>query len=375
MYCCQLRQSSIEIPAVTDNQDERPRHRIVVRRDRRGAGERARGAGAAPAARTRCTARPTCTGPMAAWCLNWRRATTSAACCRWCDRCSRERAARWARSTSSPTRAGPGLAGALAGGCRRAPTRWPPRSASRAGRASPRGALAVAVPVDRPAAVSVRRAARLGRPHAADARATGSGATSCSARRSTTPRARPSTRPPSCSAWATRAGPRWRAGGAGRADAFALPRPLLHSGEPGLFVCRAEDRGAGAAQQARARSHGRSSAPTSPHRRRRRSSTCWCTSRCARSATRAATDSSSPAASAPTRCCRQRLDALAKQRRFARALPGAGAVHRQRRDDRAGRRDATAARCWRRSRDYAFDVAPRWPLDQLAAPGERATVS
>jgi N6-L-threonylcarbamoyladenine synthase len=37
--------------------------------------------------------------------------------------------------------------------------------------------------------------------------------------------------------------------GAGKArarDAFALPRPLLHSAEPGLLLCRAEDRGGGA---------------------------------------------------------------------------------------------------------------------------------
>ena len=59
----------------------------------------------------------------------------------------------------------------------------------------PRRPSAVAAALAPRAGVSLRGAAGLRRPHPADARATASGATSCSARRWTTPRARPSTRP------------------------------------------------------------------------------------------------------------------------------------------------------------------------------------
>ena len=53
---------------------------------------------------------------------------------------------------------------------------------------------------------------------------------------------------------------------------------------------------------------------------------------------------------------------------FACLLSGAGVLHRQRRDDRVGRRDAAGAQPARgRNRDYAFNVRPRWPLDEIEA--------
>ncbi|HEY6356167.1 MAG TPA: tRNA (adenosine(37)-N6)-threonylcarbamoyltransferase complex transferase subunit TsaD, partial [Burkholderiaceae bacterium] len=71
---------------------------------------------------------------------------------------------------------------------------------------------------------------------------------------------------------------------------------------------------------------------------------------------------------------RQRLDALAQQRHFRVHYPEAALCT----DNGAMIALAAAMRLQRGavpSRDYAFDVAPRWPLDQLAAPAEQATIS
>jgi tRNA N6-adenosine threonylcarbamoyltransferase len=71
---------------------------------------------------------------------------------------------------------------------------------------------------------------------------------------------------------------------------------------------------------------------------------------------------------------RQRLDALATQRRFRVHYPEAALCT----DNGAMIALAAAMRLQRgetAARDYAFDVAPRWPLDQLPAPGERSTIS
>ena len=60
-----------------------------------------------------------------------------------------------------------------------------------------------------------------------------SAATSCWAARSTTPRAKPSTRPRSCWAWVTPGGPQLaQLAEQGRPDVFSFPRPLLD--RPGL---------------------------------------------------------------------------------------------------------------------------------------------
>ena len=84
---------------------------------------------------------------------------------------------------------------------------------------------------------------------------TASAATRCSARRRTTPRAKPSTRPPSCSASAIPAGRRCRAlADTGMPGAYSLPRPMLDSGDldfsfSGLktaVLTRDEERAAGA---------------------------------------------------------------------------------------------------------------------------------
>ena len=54
-----------------------------------------------------------------------------------------------------------------------------------------------------------------------------------------------------------------------------------------------------------------------------------------------------------------------RQARCARALSRAASVHRQRRHDRDGGRDAPAGRRAAATERYAFDVKPRWPLAEL----------
>ena len=94
------------------------------------------------------------------------------------------------------------------------------------GYSPPRRAPAFAPPVSRAAGFSVRRAAGLRRPYPAHAGRRGRAATRFSARPRTTPRARPSTRPPSSSAWAIRAAPRFRSSPSPvRPGATACPGP------------------------------------------------------------------------------------------------------------------------------------------------------
>ena len=95
-----------------------------------------------------------------------------------------------------------------------------------------------------------RRPARLGRPHLPAARARPRRRrASCSARPSTTPRGRRSTRPPGCSGCPTRAArPIDRAAAEGDPRAIRFPRGLTQAEGPGaapvrLLVLRAEDRG------------------------------------------------------------------------------------------------------------------------------------
>ena len=168
---------------------------------------------------------------------------------------------------------------------------------------------------------------------------------------------------PSCWAWAIPAARRWRAlAEQGDPKAFKLPRPLLHSGDldfsfAGLktaVLTQVQKLGPDAASSARPTSRPATQAaivdvlvrkslralraqraePPRGRRRRRREP-------------------------APARASSTPRAAPARR---ARALPGARAVHRQRRDDRAGRRDAAAARPAQARIDYAFDVRPRWPL-------------
>ena len=72
-----------------------------------------------------------------------------------------------------------------------------------------------------------------------------SGGTRCSAKHGTTPRARPSTRPPSCWGCRTPAGRSWRGSPRpARAGALRLPRPMLDRAGARVQLFRAEDRGA-----------------------------------------------------------------------------------------------------------------------------------
>ena len=64
------------------------------------------------------------------------------------------------------------------------------------------------------------------------------------------------------------------------------------------------------------------------------------------------------------------LEAACARRNWRVHYPELQSVHRQRRDDRAGRRHATrSGRADRRDRSYAFDVKPRWPLADLGGTG------
>jgi hypothetical protein len=139
--------------------------------------------------------------------------------------------------------------------------------------------------------------------------------------------------------------PGWAgAGAAGRlraTRAFALPRPLLHSGDLDFSFAGLKT----AVLTPSIASWGRRPASSLGRpgglARRRPSSTCWWPRRCGAEAGRAAAAGGGrrrgrqPAAAAEAGC---------RRRPFGRAgaLPAAGPVHRQRRDDRAGRRLALA---------------------------------
>ncbi len=62
---------------------------------------------------THCTARSRCTRRTAAWCLSWRAATISGACCRCCVACCGDAGRDLAGVDASAYTRGPGLGGAL----------------------------------------------------------------------------------------------------------------------------------------------------------------------------------------------------------------------------------------------------------------------
>ena len=253
-------------------------------------------------------------------------------------------AARSRTSTVVAYTRGPGSGRCAAGGRRRG--RGAGRGAGQAAarRAPPRRASAVALPVGRPAALSLRRAAGLGRPHATDARRTASASTSCSARRSTTLPARPSTRAPSCSAWATRAGRRWRAWRSMATRGLCAAAPAAAQRRPRLLVCRPEDGGADAgAQAARHRALRTGAADLAA------ATQAAIVDVLVKKSLRALRDTGlsrlvvAGGVGANTRL-REQLNAACAKLRRAGALPRAAPVQRQRRHDRPGRGDARAGR-------------------------------
>ena len=284
--------------------------------------------------------------PTAAWCPSSRRATTSGACCRCCSRCCRKPTWRLDDIDVVAYTRGPGLAGALLVGAGVRQCAWRGARPAGARRAPPRRPSAVAVPVGRSTAVPVRRAAGVGRAHATDARRRRRATTSCWARRSTTPPARRSTRAPRCWAWATRAGPALSAlADAGRCRRVRPAAPAAAQRRPRLLVRRPEDRGAGrsiasSGSQPSQQDAGRPRRIDAGGDRRRAGAQVGAGA-CATPGCKRLVVAGGVGANA---LLRARLNALASQAAVARALPGAGTVHRQRRDDRAGRRDADAAR-------------------------------
>ena len=105
---------------------------------------------------------------------------------------------------------------------------------------------------------------------------------------------------------------------------------------------------------------------TSRSSSRRRSSTCCARRRWRRSARPAMRGWSWPAAWARIARCATRLRAARRRARRRGVLSRPGVLHRQRRDDRAGRR--AAARRVERPAAGAFTIRPRWPLTDLAEP-------
>ena len=159
----------------------------------------------------------------------------------------------------------------------------------------------------------------------------------------------------------------------GRADAFALPRPLLHSGNLDFSFA------------------GLKTAVWTQHRKlgpgltdAQRADLAASTQAAivdvlVHKAVRALSDTGLDrlvvaGGVGANAMLRQRLNALAQQRRFRVHYPEAvlctdnGAMIALAAAMRLQRGDAA-------SRDYAFDVAPRWPLEQLPAPGSPAAVS
>jgi N6-L-threonylcarbamoyladenine synthase len=159
----------------------------------------------------------------------------------------------------------------------------------------------------------------------------------------------------------------------GRADAFSLPRPLLNSGSLDFSFA-----GLKTAVWLQHRKLG--PAPTNVQRANLAASTqAAIVDVLVRKAVRALDLARlsrlvvAGGVGANSRL-RHRLDALAQQRGFRVHYPEPALCT----DNGAMIALAAAMRLQRgaaASRDYAFDVAPRWPLDQLAAPSGPATVS
>ena len=257
----------------------RSRHRILLRRDRRRPVDTDAGARRG-CSRTRCTARSRCTQayggvvPELASRDHIRRVlplTRAGA--------ARRPAARSPTSTSSPTpRPGPGRR--AAGRRRRAPARWRCALGKPAlGVHHLEGHLLSPFLLGRPARVPLRRAAGLRRAHAADAGRRRRALRAARRDASTTPPARPSTRPPSCWASAIPAGRRWRSWRSSAIRGASSCRGRCCTAAISTFsFCRPEDRGADAVRRS-ASGEPAARRPGARVDRRTRSSTCWCESR------------------------------------------------------------------------------------------------
>jgi N6-L-threonylcarbamoyladenine synthase len=160
----------------------------------------------------------------------------------------------------------------------------------------------------------------------------------------------------------------------GRADAFALPRPLLNSGDLDFSFA-----GLKTAVWLQHRKLGPEPTTAAQRADLAASTQAAIVDVLVHKAVRALRDTQLDrlvvaGGVGANALLRQRLDALAQQRRFRVHYPEAALCT----DNGAMIALAAAMRMQRGavpSRDYAFDVAPRWPLDQLAAPAEQATVS
>ena len=316
------------------------------------------------------------TASGAASCPSCPRASTSATSAAWSSSALERRRRRLARYDAIAVTQGPGLVGSLlVGSALRQVAGLGARRAARAG-APPGRPHRVAGPRRRRDAAAGGGAGRVGRAHQPLPRAARRASTSGSAARATTPRARPTTRWPSCSAWAIPGGPvidrlagrGQRPRGGAAADAAHPRRTATRPHLPGRRDFSFSGLKTSVAPPRRAAARG-----ARPGRGRAAAATPTSRDLCAsfqrvvvetlldRAVRRGARRGrahrwASPAACRPTAGCAR--DALARgaARRPAGVRPAAGALHRQRRDDRRRR----AARVSRRRRgDWASTRTPR----------------
>jgi N6-L-threonylcarbamoyladenine synthase len=192
----------------------------------------------------------------------------------------------------------------------------------------------------------------------------------CWARPSTMLPARRSTRAPSCWAWATPAGRRWPGWPSGRPDAFALPRPLLHSGDldfsfAGLKTAvLTQHRKLGARPRGAAADLAASTQAAIVEVLVKKSLKALKTTGLRRLVVAGGVGANAE--------LRRQLDAAALKRGWRVHYPELALCT----DNGAMIALAAAMRmqagAGRASMDHAFDVRPRWPLDQIDRPGSPA---
>ena len=203
--------------------------------------------------------------------------------------------------------------------------------------------------------------------------------TGCSARPSTTRRARRSTRSAGCSASATRADRRSRgrprrrrrttacSRGPGCGDTYDLSFSGLKTAARRIVGAGARRRGP-AGRRARRPPARAASWPSSPGGSRTRSSTCSRRRRSGRPRRSARGRSCSAAAWRRTRRSGARIAGEAEARGMPLVVPRPGPVHRQRGDDRRGRRPAARRGRARRARPRRPAVAAARPMTGAGEP-------
>ena len=310
--------------------------------------------------------------PTVVWCLNWRRATHIRRVLPLARQVLHDADCDVRDLGLVAYTRGPGLAGALLVGAGVAVALGAALGVPTLGIPPSGRSPAVAVSGRRPAELPLRCVAGVGRTYPADAGRRGGALCAARARPSTTPPARPSIRAPSCSAWVTRVARRWRG--------------WRHSATPRLTRCRARCcigtrstfsfAGLKTAVMTQAKKLGGSNLCEQVRADLAASTQAAIVDVLVAKSLRALRESG-PSRAAPAgrrRWCRRPTCCCASGSMPARP-PSVGActirrwlcVHRQRRDDRAGRRRCGCSTGWPTCAATApSTVRPRWPLAELA---------